>query len=82
MPSNHLVDLFVSMAEDGVLSYVKPEVCTSRAQEIQLVKKDKSVSLDAAGNIKLSVKNPEQHCDTSGDVKLRAAFQRRSLATD
>ena len=82
MPSNHLVDLFVSMAEDGILSYVKPEVCTSRAQEIQLVKKDKSVGLDAAGNIKLSVKDPEQHCDTSGDVKLRAAFQRRSLAID
>ena len=53
-PSTHLVDLFVEMLELGVLSYVKPELCCSRAQEVNAVKKDPAVSTDAAGLLKLA----------------------------
>eukprot|EP00435_Cladocopium_sp_Y103_P015119 s3915_g3.t1 len=44
--ANHLVDLFVEMMETGVLSYVKPELCCSRAQEVGAVKKDPAVQTD------------------------------------
>ena len=52
IPSNHLVDLFVDMIETGVLVYVKPEACCNRAQEVEMVKRDLSVSTDAAGLLK------------------------------
>ena len=81
-PSTHLVDLFVEMLELGVLSYVKPELCCSRAQEVNAVKKDPAVSTDAAGLLKLATKATEAHCDAGSEIKLRAAWQRRNLAMD
>ena len=55
-PSNHLVDLFVEMGETGILTYIKPELCCSRAQEVRAVKKDTTVSTDASGMLKLGTK--------------------------
>ena len=81
-PSNHLVDLFVEMLESGTLGYVKPEQCCSRAQEVSAVRKDPTVSTDAQGLLKLGSKNAEPTCDTSSEIKLRLAWQRRSLAMD
>ena len=81
-PSTHLVDLFVEMLELGVLSYVKPELCCSRAQEVSAVKKDPAVSTDAAGLLKLATKATEAHCDAGSETKLKAAWQRRNLAMD
>ena len=63
-----------------MLQYVKPESCCSRAQEAQSVRKDTSLSLDSAGSIKLAT--ADLSCDTSSEIKLRAALQRRSLAMD
>ena len=40
IPSHALVDTCVNMVEQGVLSWIKPEDCTSRAQEIQSLKRD------------------------------------------
>jgi hypothetical protein len=39
IPANNLVDLFVEMCESGILSYVKPGQCCSRAQEAHSIKK-------------------------------------------
>ena len=81
-PANHLVDLFVEMGESGVLSYIKPEQCCSRAQEIQAIKKDVAVSTDASGMLKLGTKASEPTCEANTGLKLRSAFQRRNLAID
>ena len=81
-PANHLVDLFVDMGESGVLSYIKPEQCCSRAQEIQAIKKDVAVSTDASGMLKLGTKISEPMCEANTELKLRSAFQRRNLAMD
>ena len=81
-PSTHLVDLFVEMLEVGILSYVKPEQCCSRAQEVSAIKKDPAVSTDATGLLKLASKSSEPHCDAGSEIKLRAAWQRRNLAMD
>eukprot|EP00435_Cladocopium_sp_Y103_P066370 s704_g28.t1 len=79
-PSNHLVDLFIEMQETGILSYVKPELCCSRAQEVSLIKKDPTVSTDASGMLKLGAKTAEPHCEANTELKLRQAWQRRNLA--
>ena len=76
IPANHLVDLFVEMGESGILSYIKPEQCCSRAQEINSIKKDLPVSTDSSGLLKLGNKSSEPTCE----VKL--AWQRRNLAMD
>ena len=82
IPSNHLVDLFVDMIETGILVYVKPEACCNRAQEVEMVKKDPSVSTDAAGLLKLGAKSSDPTCEANTELKLRAAWQRRNLAMD
>ena len=61
---------------------MKPELCCSRAQEVNAVKKDPAVSTDAAGLLKLATKATEAHCDAGSEIKLRAAWQRRNLAMD
>ena len=81
-PANHLVDMCVEMLECGVLQYIKPDQCCSRAHEVMAVKKDQALSLDPSGAIKVGSKQSETACDTSSELKLRAALQRRSLAMD
>ena len=72
MPSNKLVDQFVEMLESGVLVYLPPDACTSRAQEIQCVKKDAAISLDGAGTLRLQNKSADPVVDAGTEVKLRA----------
>ena len=81
-PANHVVDLFVEMGETGILTYIKPELCCSRAQEVSAVKKDTTVSTDASGMLKLGTKAVEAQCEANTELKLRSAWQRRNLAMD
>ena len=78
MPSHR----FVEMAESGILAYISPDNCTSRAQEVQCVKKDAAISLDSAGVLKLHNKSADLVVDTGTEVCLRSAWLRRSLAMD
>ena len=82
IPANQLVDTFVEMLEHNTLTYVKPEQCISRAQEVSSVKKDQTIATDAQGVLKIATKSSEVSCDANSELKLRAAFQRRSLAMD
>ena len=82
LPSNHLVDLFVDMVETGLLTYIKPDLCCSRAQEVEAVKRDPAVSTDASGLLKVGTKQSEASCEAHSELKLRAAWQRRNLAMD
>ena len=82
IPSDSLVDIFVDMMERGVLSYVKAEQCCSRAQEVSLMKRDPTIATDSSGLLKVSSKQKEPVCEANTELKLRSAFQRRSLAMD
>ena len=82
IPSNHLVDLCVEMVECNILTYIRPDQCCSRSQEIQSITKDTSVSLDSSGVLTIGSKNQEIHCEANTEIRLRAAWQRRSLAFD
>ena len=82
IPANNLVDQFVEMVESGLLTYVKPEHCCSRAQEIEAVKRDPTVSTDASGMLKVGTKQTDPSCEANTELKLRSAWQRRNLAMD
>lgn len=82
IPANHLVDLFVEMCESGLLTYVKPEQCCSRALEVNSLKKDPTISTDSQGILKVGSKPSEPTCEANPELKLRPAWQRRSLAMD
>lgn len=82
IPANHLVDAFVDMVETGLLTYVKAEQCCSRAQEVSSLKRDTAIALDSNGLLKVGKKSAEGTCEANTELKLRAAWQRRSLAMD
>ena len=81
-PSHQLVDRFVAMCEENVISYVKPELCTSRAQEILSNKQSQSFSLSSDGNLRVKGHESDLECTVTGEMKLREAFRRRALAMD
>ena len=81
-PSDQLVDRFVQMSEDNVAVYVKPELCTSRSQEVLQVKQAKNFSIGSDGNLKVGQATPDFTCSTSGELRLRAALHRKALAMD
>ena len=82
MPSNRLVDLCVEMKETNVLTYIRPDQCCSRSQEILSLKKDPSISMDSNGVLKMGSKSQEIHCEANTELRLRSAWQRRNLAFD
>ena len=81
-PSHQLVDRFVATCEEGVITYVKPELCTSRSHEILNMKHGQSFALASDGNLRLKQSDADMECSVSGEMKLREAFRRRSLAMD
>ena len=81
-PSDQLVDRFVQMSEDNVVTYVKPEMCTSRSQEVTHIKDTKGLALNADGSLKLASQESNLRCATTGELKLRATFHRKALALD
>ncbi|CAE7327593.1 unnamed protein product, partial [Symbiodinium sp. CCMP2592] len=82
IPANGPVDLFVDQLESEILQYVGPERCVSRAQEMMAVKKDKTINVDQDGRMRINSKPNDLRCETSSDARLRAAWNRRSLAMD
>jgi hypothetical protein len=83
-PSFALLDKVVQMYEQDQLSYVGPDECSSRAQEIVGIKKDPALKLerDQQGNLKAKELHAEDKADVASDYKLRQAFTRRALAFD
>lgn len=81
-PAHALIDKIQSMVDDNCLSYVAPEKCMSREQEVVKDKAEPVLSFNSDGNLKLSRKSAELQCDVAGETKLRSALTRRSLAFD
>ncbi|CAE7224116.1 unnamed protein product [Symbiodinium sp. CCMP2592] len=83
-PSEALVDLCVGQYEADVIQYVPWSKCTSREQELLGDgKKDLKLSIDGeSGKLKVENKAKDQVADTSTEVMLLQALQRRALAFD
>ena len=79
-PSHELIDRVVHQYEENCVKLVELNKCTSREQEIRCERTQPSISFDATGNVKVTKQSSVTECSISGEIKLRAAFTRRSLA--
>ena len=61
------------MLERNTLTYVKPEQCISRAQEVSAVKKDPAISTDSQGMLKIANKNSEVSCEANSELAQGSA---------
>ena len=62
------------------MKLIELSACTSREQEIRSDKSTPQITFDHAGNIKVTKQSQVTECSIQGDIRLRAAFTRRSLA--
>ena len=81
-PSNKLVDQFFQMMTDQQLTWLPWNKLASRSDELQLNKKDLQLVFDSQGNLKMSKKETEAYSDLKGEIQIRQALRRRSLAVD
>lgn len=81
-PPNKLVDLAFQMVSDQQLTWLPWQNLASRADELQLVKKDMHLVFDAQGSLKMSKKDVEAQSEVKGEIQIRAALRRRAMAFD
>eukprot|EP00435_Cladocopium_sp_Y103_P013624 s4538_g3.t1 len=81
-PSHELIDRVVHQYEENCVKLIELHKCISREQEIKSERSTSQLSFDTQGNIKISKQSAVTECSASGEIKLRAAFTRRSLAYD
>ena len=79
-PSHELIDRVVHQYEENCVKLVVLNKCTSREQEIRCERTQPSISFDSTGNVKVTKQSSVTECSISGEIKLRAASTRRSLA--
>ena len=82
-PAHALYDLCAAMIERTEVSYINPNRCLSRQQELMGSKPEKEIQLDAT-KTSLIVKEQQSHSEISisSDLALYQALQRRTLAMD
>ena len=82
-PSYALVDMVAQMKESDSISWIAPSKCSKRDSEIQGNMKDKPVTLSLEQQmVKLASAEEPPSVDTSTDLQLQWAMQRRGLAFD
>ena len=81
-PSHGLVDLVFQFVEENQIKYIRWEQCTKRDQELMGLKHDPLWKPDSQGVIREVRVQAEIKADTSSDLRLKYALQRRSLALD
>ena len=80
-PSDALVDLCCTIFEENRLRWIDWSKCTSKDQELVGDKKDPTFTVSGR-SIKMEMKSPDIHADTSSEVLLQYALTRRALALD
>lgn len=82
-PAHALYDICAAMIERNEVSYINPNRCLSRQQELMGSKPEKEIQLDAT-KTSLVVKEQQSHSEIniSSDLALYQALQRRTLAMD
>ena len=82
-PSDALVDIFCGMYESNRLRFVPWEKYTSKESELEKESKPEHLfSIDSSGKLKLESKRVESQADTSSEILLQYALQRRGLSMD
>ena len=83
-PAHSLIDAAYNVLESGSITYLHPSRCHSRESEVQTEAKNKSKTMITLeqGALKQTVVSNLQDIDTSTELKLYFALQRRHLAFD
>ena len=82
-PSFALIDMVANMKETNCVVWIAPSKCSKRDTEIQNNQKDKPVTLTLEQQmVKISSVDETVPTDTSTDLHLQWALQRRGLAFD
>ena len=82
-PSYALVDLVASIADSGSIIWIPPSKCTKRDSEVQQSLKEKPTTLTVEQQtLKLSAGEAKLKADTSNELLMQWALQRRGLAFD
>ena len=76
------MDQYFQMMADQQLVWLPWSKLASRSDELQLNKKDLQLVFDSQGNLKMSKKETEALSDLKGEIQIRQALRRRSLAVD
>ena len=79
-PAHRLVDAAVQQAEDATVRYIPLKDCLSRESELMHSKSEPAIEFLPDGTMKLGKKQQEIHAETSGDLRVKMAMQRRALA--
>ena len=81
-PSHSLIDAVFHMVETGSLTYIGPSKCHSREMEIQSESKQKSKQIITIeqGSLRSAASSNMSDVDTSTELRLFFALQRRHLA--
>ena len=85
-PSNALIDSVFALVEDNQLKYLPLHTLTSREQELNGEKEDTDIKEFSvkmkSGNLIGKERTQEVRADTTSDLRMRSALQRRALAFD
>ena len=82
-PSYALIDMVAQMKETNCIVWIPPSKCSKRDSEIQNSLKEKPVTLSLEQQmVKLTSADNSISVDTSTDLQLQWALQRRGLALD
>ncbi|CAE7564327.1 PRSS12 [Symbiodinium sp. CCMP2456] len=82
-PSERLVDICVAIYERNQLQYVPWSRCSSCEHESQSEsRKEVKLTLDGGGKVKVDSSTKELVADTSSEVHITQALQRRALAME
>ena len=82
-PSYALIDLVSQTKETESITWIAPSKCSKRDAEVQNIVKDKPVTLTLEQQmVKLASTEEPPSVDTSTDLQLQWALQRRGLAFD
>ena len=82
-PSYALVDLVAGIHDSGSIIWIPPSKCTKRDSEVQQGLKEKPTILAVEQQtLKLSAGEPKLQADTSNELLMQWALQRRGLAFD
>ena len=81
-PSYQMMDRVSAMSDVQIIGYLPPAKCTGRAQELSSKKTETQLTFDSADNLRSSKKAADLEASVTGELALREALQRRSLAFD
>ena len=82
-PSYALIDIIAGIHDSGSIVWVPPSKCTKRDSEVQQSLKEKPTTLTVEQQtLRLTAGEPKIKADTSNELLMQWALQRRGLAFD